>query len=426
MEAPPPPFKRRHRRSKGLKGRGKGLVDLKKWPAEPPAPTEVEAKRFASALFSLCGYLGPKRKRLYSKWTLEAAATFDVDPFLLGALIFRQSRCRSWESDKFGIGLTKIDPRMHARSWDRKTRLYTYYVLEKGAWVAHTLHLEKHPIYAGKLKKAEANLYLAAGLLSIAKAQCPANDGVFGSVPHRHYVSHFAWGDRVAGAGAEDRILRSRRRLIELYRGQPSAQSCGEFQGLSLQLPVEAGPRKITSPMGADRDKGRRRHMGIDFDSHGGEPVRAIADGRVSLAGVQLRKGTFSKPFEEARKTKPSKMAPGGFLVMVRHAKGLVSGYMHLSNYVVTTGQKVKQGDLLGYVGRSGMRRSAAHLHFELRHEGKHLNPFPHLARCLFARDETWVGRRVARQEKKDRRRRRYRRYKKRKAKLETETAKKK
>ena len=409
----PPPWKKRRRRgAKGLRGRGQGLVDLSAWPAEPPSPPNIDPKRFGEAFKQLCGWLSPKRKRNYTKWMIEYGAAFDIDPFLLAAVVYRQSRCVSWFEQGYGVGLAAHNERMHRGHWDG--RAYRYQVWRDGAWVEERLEMPKFRFRAARLKRAEENIYFAAGLMAMHRAQCPHNDGAFGSAPHRHWVSHFYWGDTVAGAGAEDRAFEARRRLLHLYGGD-RGPPLGRFEGLAMQSPLDGWPRKVTSAMGADRDKGARRHMGIDFGSSGGEPVYAVAAGRVVLAGVQTRKGTFAMTGEEALQVKPSTMAPGGRLVMVRHRGvtqsgdplDLKSGYMHLQSYVVETGDEVQAGQLLGYVGRTGMRRSSAHLHFELRFNGKHVDPMPALKPYIIAPGDTWIGRRVAKEERKRRRRRR-------------------
>ncbi len=53
---------------------------------------------------------------------------------------------------------------------------------------------------------------------------------------------------------------------------------------------------------------------------------------------------------------------------------------MHLSRFVVRPNQRVRAGQLIGYVGRTGMKRDLAHLHFELRHHKKHIDPLQHIA----------------------------------------------
>ena len=64
-------------------------------------------------------------------------------------------------------------------------------------------------------------------------------------------------------------------------------------------------------------------------------------------------------------------------------------------------------GQVIGYVGRSGIRESSAHLHFELRHQGRHLDPAPRLGPPVFLLQQTYVGRRIAAEQERLRRRRR-------------------
>jgi murein DD-endopeptidase MepM/ murein hydrolase activator NlpD len=211
-------------------------------------------------------------------------------------------------------------------------------------------------------------------------------------VPHRHAVSHFIWGDRVRGAGPEDRVLRARRRLIGYYNARPVA-ALGRFRDLPLSCPLDGAPRKTTSGLGDDREGGKRRHTGVDLDSEQGEPVRAVADGKVVLAGVD-RGANRLRPLDPklTRLVPAARMGPRGLLVVVEHARKLTSHYMHLSAYVVRTGQRVKGGQLLGYVGRTGMQESEAHLHLGLQHKNKHIDPLVHLRPYLFAPTATYVG----------------------------------
>jgi hypothetical protein len=396
-----------------MRGKGQGLIDLGKWPPEPPSPADVDVERLAAALKLLCAdWMPPSRPKRYAAWILESSRQFKVDPFLLASLIFRQSRCLPKKSENYGMGLAKINPRMHGGFI--RGRRYRYWVLQDGAWQERRLPLPDHAFVRGNLLRARPNIYFAAALLSIYKQQCPDIDGAFGSVPHRHFVSHFIWGDRVKGAGAEDRVLRSRRRLLEYYRGGPPPIPLGRFEDQPLRCPLDGPPRKITSGMGRDRAGGKRRHMGLDFASTWGEPVRAVADGRVALAGLDRKTGgPINIELDKLAEIeiKRSEYGAGGLFVMVRHNKGLVSYYMHLASYVVKLGQQVKAGELLGYVGKTGIKDSGAHLHFELRHNGRHVDPLPHLEPYLFGPLTTYRGWRVELEERRVRRRRRVRRW---------------
>lgn len=414
---PRPPWKRRRRVGvRGMRGKGQGLVDLSLWPAEPASPATVDVQRFASVLRQLChDWMPPRRPAQFSRWILESSKQFGVDPFLLAALIYRQSRCLPRLQTGYGVGLAMINPRMHGPHV--RKRKYNYWVLADGRWQARQLALPRFALVKGNLRRAQPSIYFAAALLSIYKQQCPALDGSFGSVPHRHFVSHFMWGDRVLGAGAEDRVLRARRRMLEYYtntRTPPRAK----FKSLQLGCPLDAPPRKVTSGMGRDRDGGVRLHKGVDFGSTLGEPVRAVADGRVSFAGVDRRVGSSRNvPPGETGTIRRDEMGAGGLFVMIRHTEGLVSAYMHLASYTVKAGQQVKVGELIGHVGRSGFRDPAgAHLHFELRHEGRHIDPVPHLKPHIFVPEQTYRGRGVIVEEKRRRRHRRHRRWQQHKA----------
>ncbi|GAA4031063.1 M23 family metallopeptidase [Actimicrobium antarcticum] len=98
-----------------------------------------------------------------------------------------------------------------------------------------------------------------------------------------------------------------------------------------------------------------RAHTGIDFAAPAGTPVRITADGVVEFVGVR-----------------------GGYgnLVTVRHSDGLSTYYGHLQGFSrgLKAGMPVRQGDLLGTVGMTGLA-TGPHLHYELRRTGKPFDP---------------------------------------------------
>jgi hypothetical protein len=69
---------------------------------------------------------------------------------------------------------------------------------------------------------------------------------------------------------------------------------------------------------------------------------------------------------------------------------------MHLSAYIVRSGQRVRGGELIGYVGRTGIRESPPHLHFDMRHEGQFIDPLQYIKAYVIPPSETYVGRRKA------------------------------
>ena len=98
-----------------------------------------------------------------------------------------------------------------------------------------------------------------------------------------------------------------------------------------------------------------RSHKGVDYAAKRGTPVRASGDGKVIFAG---RKGGY------------------GRLIVVRHGGRYTTAYGHLHRYArgVRNGKKVKQGQIIGYVGSSGLA-TGPHLHYEFRVNGVHRNP---------------------------------------------------
>lgn len=100
-----------------------------------------------------------------------------------------------------------------------------------------------------------------------------------------------------------------------------------------------------------------RPHHGTDFGARRGTPLLAVNNGTVSYAGW---KGGY------------------GRVVQIRHAGGYESFYAHQSRMRVKRGQKVKKGQIIGYVGSSG-RSTGPHLHFGLKKNGRWVDPMKYL-----------------------------------------------
>ena len=112
----------------------------------------------------------------------------------------------------------------------------------------------------------------------------------------------------------------------------------------------------LSSSMGNRTDPltgGRDFHPGLDISADKGDPVYATADGKVTHAASA---GNY------------------GNLVILEHGYGLETRYGHLSTFKAKVGQQVKRGDLLGLVGSTG-RTTGPHLHYEVRANGRILNP---------------------------------------------------
>lgn len=127
----------------------------------------------------------------------------------------------------------------------------------------------------------------------------------------------------------------------------------------SLAFPVDqSGKPRIISLWGTDRDAGRRSHEGIDIGAAKRTPALASADGRVTRVGENNLGG------------KVVFMNPDG--------KDYNLYYAHLDSQLVSSGQRVKKGDVLGLVGNTGNARTTPpHLHFGIYGYGGAIDPLP-------------------------------------------------
>ncbi len=100
--------------------------------------------------------------------------------------------------------------------------------------------------------------------------------------------------------------------------------------------------------------KTRRMHWGMDFTAPTGTEIHSTGDGKIKIA-KHSKKGY-------------------GYHVIVDHGYGYETIYAHMSKIAVKTGQKVNRGDLLGYVGNTGLS-TAPHLHYEVHKNGNKVNP---------------------------------------------------
>ncbi len=98
-----------------------------------------------------------------------------------------------------------------------------------------------------------------------------------------------------------------------------------------------------------------RAHKGVDYAAGRGTPIKSAGDGRIAFKGV---KGGYGK------------------VIVVKHGAAVETLYAHMSNYRsgLGVGSRVRQGQVIGYVGSSGLA-TGPHLHYEFRLNGIHKNP---------------------------------------------------
>ena len=102
-----------------------------------------------------------------------------------------------------------------------------------------------------------------------------------------------------------------------------------------------------------------RMHNGIDMACAQGTPIYATRAGKVTRASYQA--------------------GGAGNYVSINHLDGFASIYMHMTHYVVSAGQTVSQGQLIGYVGSTGIS-TGPHLHFGISYAGTYVNPLAYIA----------------------------------------------
>lgn len=143
-----------------------------------------------------------------------------------------------------------------------------------------------------------------------------------------------------------------------------SDQYIDTIKKIPLGYPVNG---KITSGFGRRRDPFNNQpsfHSGIDFKGRVGSKIEATADGKVVDSGYDSGYGQY---------------------VLVAHGNGYETMFAHLSKRLLTKGAKVKRGDIVGLMGNTG-RSTGPHLHYEVRVNGKAVNPrkFLSVARLSF------------------------------------------
>ena len=121
-------------------------------------------------------------------------------------------------------------------------------------------------------------------------------------------------------------------------------------------------PGNITSSYGSRVDplSGEIQfHSGLDISASPGDSVRATADGVVSHSGWSQN---------------------SGFIVVLEHGCGYSTIYAHSKGNAVKVGQRIKAGDIVGYVGSTG-KSTGPHVHYEVWKDGKNVNPQEYLRR---------------------------------------------
>jgi murein DD-endopeptidase MepM/ murein hydrolase activator NlpD len=167
-----------------------------------------------------------------------------------------------------------------------------------------------------------------------------------------------AEGDNLARGGPFDSASKSDPTFKSLFTSWKKLDNIAESAiAVPSDKPVKSA--EFTSGYGIRSDPFRgsaAKHAGIDLAAPVGTPIYATADGVVSESGYNS----------------------GGYgnLIKLDHGRGIETRYGHLSSIMVRSGQRVVRGQQIGRMGSTG-RSTGSHLHYEVRIDGRAVNPIP-------------------------------------------------
>lgn len=229
----------------------------------------------------------------------------------------------------------------------------------------------------------DSSLYVAASIAGLDERTIMALAEIFGwdidfTLDLRQgdrfallYEEKYLDGERIGSGNILAARLYNRDRLLQGIRHTTAAGSTSYYtaQGANLRKAFSRNPlpiTRVTSRFNPNRlhpiFKTVRPHRGVDYGAAIGTPVRATGDGKVAFKG---RKGGY------------------GNVVILQHGQRYRTLYGHLNGFArgLRTGQRVRQGQTIAYVGQSGLA-TGPHLHYEFQVDGIHKDPlkvaFPH------------------------------------------------
>jgi murein DD-endopeptidase MepM/ murein hydrolase activator NlpD len=214
---------------------------------------------------------------------------------------------------------------------------------------------------------------LALGLILCSSVSALADDGMQSLGLPAAYDGAFRMAEPVA---SEKPVFEaSGARTLTLSDADAFRVRVLNWQGISSQRSPQTplSPLIFASPLNFMRTSSTfglradpylgtvRLHAGVDVPGAIGTPVRVSADGVVMFAGVAHGYGN---------------------MVEVMHGGGLQTRYAHLSRILVSQGEPLLRGSVIGLMGSTG-RSTGSHLHFEVRLDGRPLDPFSFLGKSF-------------------------------------------
>lgn len=172
---------------------------------------------------------------------------------------------------------------------------------------------------------------------------------------HRSMSDAALIGDLTQMVDLLDRQIYSQSQSFDQLRELAQDQKA-KMEHIPGVIPIHIKDYTMSSGYGVRRDPvygTRKFHEGLDFAAPPGTPVYATADGFVEIAE---RKGGY------------------GMCIDITHGYNYMTRYAHLSEILVTKGQNVKRGEMIGKVGSTG-KSTGPHLHYEVRFKEEPQNP---------------------------------------------------
>ncbi len=222
-----------------------------------------------------------------------------------------------------------------------------------------SLEQEKQELLAGAVGELKARSEVIEKLVSDLglKRYLPKTRKNYRGGPYRSESVTPGEGGIYVPLGATQNV--SEKELLENYENLIATVDA--YLGVLSKVPIGRPCRGyISSGFGRRKDPFTGKpafHTGIDLVSYPGTPVKSTAEGKVIYAG---RHSGYGK------------------VVVIRHGYGYSTLYGHLQKITVRAGQRVKRGQIIGYLGNTG-RSTGPHLHYEVRRYGRYLNPYRYI-----------------------------------------------
>ena len=208
-------------------------------------------------------------------------------------------------------------------------------------WVTLYAHMQSCAVQVGQTVTAGQVIGYVGSTGNTTGNACHFEMQVNGTLVEPRYFTAYGGSDaaELTQEKADEILAEAVRRAAS---DQVTAADGAALSGVDLfTLPV-APPPQVS---GYDPENG---HPGIDFAAEEGAEIYAVAGGIVTTAGYDVEKGNY---------------------VVLDHGGGLETEYQHMKSLLVSAGQSVVQGQVLGYVGSTG-NSTGPHLHFEARQDG--------------------------------------------------------